>query len=90
MDSSSAIKSRAAITLYFNKSEIVLQVVEYNAVLQGVAHERGLPLLDLHGALAARLRQRVQPPPAFKPALARCASPCLLTRWCLRAGQKRE
>jgi hypothetical protein len=83
-------KAELPLLCYFNKSEIVLQVVEYNAVLQGVAHERGLPLLDLHGALAARLRQRVQPPPAFKPALARCASPCLLTRWCLRAGQKRE
>lgn len=83
-------KAELPLLCYFNKSEIVLQVVEYNAVLQGVAHERGLPLLDLHGALAARLRQRVQPPPAFKPALARCASPCLLTRWCSRAGQKTE
>ncbi len=67
----------------------MLQVVEYNAALQGIAHERGLPLLDLHGALAARLRQRGRPPHAFKPALARCASPCTLTRWCSHAGRKK-
>ena len=48
-----------------------MQVLEYNVALKRVAGQRLIQVLDLHGALAARLRQRAKPPYCFRPALVR-------------------
>ncbi|KAK9837021.1 hypothetical protein WJX81_007945 [Elliptochloris bilobata] len=52
-------------------SAVNARVGQYNEALKRVARERGLALLDLHAALAERLRQRGRPQRRFRPALVR-------------------
>ena len=66
-----------------------MQVMQFNKALKHLANMRGLALLDLHAALAERLRQRGQPPHRFRPALVRpCMRALLLGAFCRlqRAG----
>lgn len=48
-----------------------MQVLEYNVALKRVAGQRLIQVLDLHGSLAARLRQRAKLAYCFRPALVR-------------------
>ena len=57
--------------LWSHTDRLRMQVLEYNVALKRVAGQRLIQVLDLHGALAARLRQRAKPPYRFRPALVR-------------------
>ena len=51
-----------------------MQVMHFNEALKHIASMRGLALLDLHAALAERLRQRGRPASRFRSALVRRCS----------------
>ena len=48
--------------------------MQFNEALKHIASMRGLALLDLHAALAERLRQRGRSASGFRPALVRQCS----------------